>query len=217
MKKHQSGFTLIEIAIVLVIIGLLLGGVLKGQELIDSARTRSLINKIDGISAAWYAFQDRYRNYPGDMRQADCAAQIDGACAFGGDANGTIQTNNERGAVWEHLSRAGLITGNYNTAPTGSNFDCQAGVVCPENGFGMGILITFDNERLPAGGNVNEMLSDGIPSKILAEMDRKTDDGRNDSGDMSSADGGAGVSNTCNSAPAYTLNIESCGAVWTVL
>ena len=59
MKKTQSGFTLIEIAIVLVIIGLLLGGVLKGQELINSAKVRSLTNKVDGITAAWFAFQDR--------------------------------------------------------------------------------------------------------------------------------------------------------------
>ncbi|HVS27365.1 MAG TPA: prepilin-type N-terminal cleavage/methylation domain-containing protein, partial [Burkholderiales bacterium] len=49
--RKQSGFTLIEIAIVLVIIGLLLGGVLKGQELITSARVRNLISQQDGIKA----------------------------------------------------------------------------------------------------------------------------------------------------------------------
>ena len=61
MRNRQSGFTLIEIAIVLVIIGLLLGGVLKGQELITSARVRNLIATQDGVKAAYFGFLDRYR------------------------------------------------------------------------------------------------------------------------------------------------------------
>ena len=70
MRMHQRGFTLIEIAIVLVIIGLLLGGVLKGQELITSARVRNLISAQDGVKAAFFGFQDRFRAYPGDYSQA---------------------------------------------------------------------------------------------------------------------------------------------------
>ena len=69
-KSKQGGFTLIEIAIVLVIIGLLLGGVLKGQELINTARVRALNNSVDGVTAAWFSFQDRYRAFPGDYTQA---------------------------------------------------------------------------------------------------------------------------------------------------
>ena len=57
MKHSQRGFTLIEIAIVLVIIGLLLGGILKGQELITSARVRNLANQIDGVKAAYFGFR----------------------------------------------------------------------------------------------------------------------------------------------------------------
>ena len=68
--RTQKGFTLIEIAIVLVIIGLLLGGVLKGQELINTARVRALNNTVDGITAAWFSFQDRYRAFPGDYLDA---------------------------------------------------------------------------------------------------------------------------------------------------
>ena len=54
MKRNQSGFTLIEIAIVLVIIGLLLGGVLKGQELINSAKVKNLVKayQTDEVAAA---------------------------------------------------------------------------------------------------------------------------------------------------------------------
>ena len=59
MKKQQSGFTLVEIAIVLVIIGLLLGGVLKGQELINSAKVKNLANDFRTIPTFVYAYQDK--------------------------------------------------------------------------------------------------------------------------------------------------------------
>ena len=74
--KKQSGFTLVEIAIVLVIIGLLLGGILKGQELITSARVRNLADQNSGIQAAYYGFIDRYRQIPGDMPTATAQAAI---------------------------------------------------------------------------------------------------------------------------------------------
>ena len=61
MRQQQKGFTLVEIAIVLVIIGLLLGGILKGQELINSARVRNLADSTTGIQAAYFGFIDRYR------------------------------------------------------------------------------------------------------------------------------------------------------------
>ena len=70
MMYKSRGFTLIEIAIVLVIIGLLLGGVLKGQELITGARVRNLISQQDGIKAAFFGFQDRFRALPGDYAAA---------------------------------------------------------------------------------------------------------------------------------------------------
>ena len=66
MKNSQGGFTLVEIAIVLVIIGLLLGGVLKGQELITQAKIRNVANDINGMSAAVFGYQDRYKKFPGE-------------------------------------------------------------------------------------------------------------------------------------------------------
>src|SRR3954466_771698 len=108
MKKRESGFTLIEIAIVLVIIGLLLGGVLKGQELITGARVRNLIQQQDGIKAAYFGFLDRYRALPGDYSAA--TTTINGATK-NGDADGQIEASNgtdkETILAWEHLSKAG--------------------------------------------------------------------------------------------------------------
>ena len=63
-KRMQAGFTLVEIAIVLVIIGLLLGGILKGQEMITQARIKNVVNDFNGITAAYFAYQDRYRSRP---------------------------------------------------------------------------------------------------------------------------------------------------------
>jgi prepilin-type N-terminal cleavage/methylation domain-containing protein len=65
-RARQSGFTLVEIAIVLVIIGLLLGGILKGQEMITQAKIKNIVNDFNGITAAVNSYQDRYRALPGD-------------------------------------------------------------------------------------------------------------------------------------------------------
>src|SRR5260221_2943621 len=69
-KKHQRGFTLVEIAIVLVIIGLLIGGVLKGQELIYNQKVKSTYDSYRQYTAAMYGYQDRYKALPGDDANA---------------------------------------------------------------------------------------------------------------------------------------------------
>src|SRR5580658_4568769 len=66
MNRKQSGFTLVEIAIVLVIIGLLLGGILKGQEMINQAKIKNVVSDFNGIASALYGYSDRYRQLPGD-------------------------------------------------------------------------------------------------------------------------------------------------------
>src|SRR5207237_10580375 len=73
--KRTQGFTLVEIAIVLVIIGLLLGGILKGQEMITQAKIKNVISDFSGISAAYHGYQDRYRAIPGDDPNAATRCQ----------------------------------------------------------------------------------------------------------------------------------------------
>ena len=92
MNNRQSGFTLVEIAIVLVIIGLLLGGVLKGQELVNSAKVKNFVNDFRGISAFVYAYQDRFRATPGD--DAAAAGHVQGGVAATTPAGATL--NNSR-------------------------------------------------------------------------------------------------------------------------
>src|ERR1035437_6988898 len=86
MQRNQSGFTLIEIAIVLVIIGLLLGGVLKGQELINSARVKNLATDFRNLPVLIYGYQDKYKALPGD----DINAVSHVAATNNGNGNGII-------------------------------------------------------------------------------------------------------------------------------
>jgi len=189
--QKQKGFTLIEIAIVLVIIGLLLGGVLKGQELINTARVRALNNSVDGITAAWFSFQDRYRGFPGDYAMAN--VNLRGAPASG-DGGGTVNTDAERANVWVHLQAAGYITGSYDadaTNTTATEYQCNVST-CPDNGFGSGMLLSFGTEvRGAAGANAHELITGrGIPVEVIAELDRKVDDGNPITGAMQLGAGG---------------------------
>src|SRR5882672_2306595 len=178
MRKQQAGFTLIEIAIVLVIIGLLLGGVLKGQELITSARVRNLISTQDGVKAAYFGFLDRFRALPGDYTAA--TTNINGvstaACGGGnGNGNGRIETtNNENVLAWEHISKAGFINGTYTCAATEDN------TTSPVNPYGVRMQLIYDGAYGIAGaGATRHNLKTGpqIPVEIIAEVDRKIDDG----------------------------------------
>jgi len=182
MRKQQAGFTLIEIAIVLVIIGLLLGGVLKGQELITAARVRNLISTQDGIKAAYFGFLDRYRSLPGDYTATNANANIPGCGTgcFGGNGNGQIVTdgtNGEATHVWEHLSKAGFITGSY---VSGSALPTPSTANTPSNPYGAIIELEFDNTYQDPGtasNRHNMKTGNNIPSDIMAEVDRKIDDG----------------------------------------
>ncbi len=193
MRKQHSGFTLIEIAIVLVIIGLLLGGVLKGQELITAARVRNLISTQDGVKAAYFGFLDRYRALPGDYTAANANANIPGcgSSCFGGDANGQI-VGAESIHAWEHMSRAGFVTGSYIS---GSATPTAGATNTPTNPYGSLKELVFDANYQDVGTASNRHnLKTGanIPSDILAEVDRKVDDGSAAGGQVRfSAFGGA--------------------------
>lgn len=114
-SEHRHGFTLIELSIVLVIIGLLVGGVMVGKNLIRAAELNKLITDIDRFEAARITFEIKYNCAPGDCRNAS---------AFGlgnnGNGNGYVEhyaANKETWLFWKHLAGAQLISGNF----TGTN------------------------------------------------------------------------------------------------
>jgi prepilin-type N-terminal cleavage/methylation domain-containing protein len=220
--NNQKGFTLIEIAIVLVIIGLLLGGVLKGQELINTARVRALNNTVDGITAAWFSFQDRYRAFPGDYLDAQSKVNLPGAPG-GGDGNGLVDQIDERGRVWVHLQAAGYLTGGYDddtVTVAADAYDCSP-ENCPDNGFGSGMNLSYGNLVQTGSTNTHELITGrGIPVEVLAELDRKVDDGAPDSGAMQLGTPGTGWvaadETACINGSVYQLQSPSdnCAAVF---
>jgi prepilin-type N-terminal cleavage/methylation domain-containing protein len=119
--KKQQGFTLIEISIVLVIIGLLIGGVLKGQELIESSKTKSVVNDMKAVQSSYNGYIDRYKAIPGDETAATMAAR-GWVGAGGGNGNAvlaittaqTFTNGGEQAAFWRALRASNLMTG----APT---------------------------------------------------------------------------------------------------
>lgn len=121
--KNQGGFTLVELAVVMMIIGLLIGGVLKGQELIENARITSVIAQVKAYESATTTFRDTYDALPGDMptataRVAGCAAPCDDGngnsiigVAGGLGSNQSAAAADETRLFWRHLLLADLITG----------------------------------------------------------------------------------------------------------
>ena len=210
--RRQQGFTLIEIAIVLVIIGLLLGGILKGQELITSARVRNLISQQDGIKAAFYGFQDRYRALPGDYKLANTNLGGTGTVTAG-DGNGQILDATGTGTkesilVWDHLTRAGFLNGNftYDTAVNDST--------TPKNPYGQFVQLIYD-ETYGSGATPlppkrhNLKTGSQIPVEIAAEIDRKTDDGNPVSGSFQFSPYSSGTTPTaanCVDSTAWKLS-----------
>lgn len=119
----QKGFTLVEIAIVLVIIGLLLGGVLKGRELIASSKIKAAVQQVSSLQSAIYTFRDKYKYNPGDFNAAVATfgATFGGAAIANGNGNGFIE-NAERGQVFLQLQAAGLISGSSDGTDSATGY-----------------------------------------------------------------------------------------------
>lgn len=204
----QRGFTLVEIAIVLVIAGLLLGGVLKGQELITSAKVRNMADQITSIGAAYHGFLDRYRQVPGDWPATPAAQAIPGVSS-GGNGNGRLDAVGgsewtEPLAAWEQLARSGFLQGNYvggNTAPLATQTDRA-----PRNTFNGFMLMTRSDDYLDLGTPTERqllVLGRGVPVNVMRELDLKLDDGLPQTGALRQAlSSGAALGELAQSAEA---------------
>ncbi len=111
LQKCVPAFSLIEMSIVLVVIGIIAGAVFKGQELLESAKIRSIVQDFQHYSLSVGMYQETYQTLPGD----DSKASIHFTGADSGDGNGQI-TGKEPDLFWQHLSKASIL--NSDTAPT---------------------------------------------------------------------------------------------------
>ena len=185
-RFHKArGFTLVEIAIVLVIIGLLLGGILKGQELINNAKVRAIADRQNSLKIAWFAFIDRYAAAPGDYIQAKI--YIGGGVSGDGDGNLDPAESVE---AFQQMTSTGLLRCGHCTGGDGSGFPKASNSVI--NTYG-GVMSIWNDSTYysfrgkdTATGNSRLLIHTGprIPSNVIAEVDRKIDDGVPNQGDM---------------------------------
>jgi prepilin-type N-terminal cleavage/methylation domain-containing protein len=219
-KSQQSGFTLVEIAIVLVIIGLLLGGILKGQELINSAKVKNLANDFRVIPTYIYAYQDKFKALPGDdclakTHVGDPAVDLATPCptpAGNGVINGawnTTANTDESFLFWQHVRLANLAAG-----PTATNDPAYT----PRNAVGGAIGISSTTTS-PAPGQVQvqgmtgtyQVCSAGILGKFVKQLDIQMDDGNTATGSMRAVPDASGLgtaataTNTIDEAAPYTV------------
>ena len=199
MKRSQTGFTLVEIAIVLVIIGLLLGGILKGQEMITQAKIKNAITDFSGISAAYFGYQDRYRATPGDDALATrwttptAAIPGDGNRVLTGVYNSTAavtaaSADNESRLWWDHLRRSGFVSGSGVTNPS----NAFNGLLGAQTGDGPTAAGTAPAAVL--GGITNLILcSTNLPDKVAIALDVQMDDGLVATGAVRGMEGSAPV------------------------
>jgi prepilin-type N-terminal cleavage/methylation domain-containing protein len=214
MKRinNEKGFTLVEIAIVLVIIGLLLGGVLKGQELIENGKVKRAANDLNGVVAAFNAYIDRYNRLPGDdgpttllTARGGSWAGVPGVTPNGvidGAANQTFTGGTSTDLFWQHLRAAGFITGN----PVDTNL-----AALPRNAFGG--LMGFTSAVTLSNMTGNKICMSQVPGKLAVNLDNQLDDGEPDTGSLR-ASGCVSGQNTNPVNTAVTVYNE--GLVYTI-
>jgi prepilin-type N-terminal cleavage/methylation domain-containing protein len=210
MNKQQSGFTLVEIAIVLVIIGLLLGGVLKGQELINSAKVKNFANDFRNVPLFIYGYQDRYRAIPGDDLNAVAhlgagATQLAGATVGNGVIDGNwwdgAAAGTETVTFWEHVRRANLAAG---AVPIATDADLPANAEGGRIGIESGTTVAA-NQYISGLSGSYIICSRSILGRFAKQLDVTMDDGNPFTGSVRAVPG----------SPAARANAASCNVAGT--
>jgi len=183
MKKQQTGFTLIELAIVLVIIGLLLGGVLKGQELINSAKVKNLAADFRSVPVYIYGYQDKYRALPGDdptaVNHLGTGTTQASTTTSNGKIDGAWDTTTdiaESCVFWEHVRKSGLAVGSF---PVQCSVSTSATIPRNAEGGRVGIQSITGSPaftKITGMTGATVVCSDAIQGKLAKQLDITLDD-----------------------------------------
>jgi len=234
-KNRQAGFSLIEAAIVLAVAGLLIGGALQGQTLIENARIQSVVDQVQGYRTAVTTFQDKYNALPGNFSEA--TTRLNASLVNGGGA-GTLGTtvlsagSTENVQFWQHLAAANLVTG-VNARPAATAANAQLGREIPATRLGGGIVAvaadgttTSNSVAIPRGtwlriGDGAPTTADGATSGDFAEnailtpdqayqIDKSLDDGNPRTGKVMATGTGCATGTAPNFSYDGTSSNRSC-------
>jgi prepilin-type N-terminal cleavage/methylation domain-containing protein len=212
--KKEAGFTLVEIAIVLVVIGLLLGAILAGQEVVLNGQIRNTVNEYNNVASAVFVYQDRYRQIPGDDSTAAARWLATNAVSGNGDRqiNGTwdataaVAGTSEGGIFWHHLRNDELVAGARDgTAATA--------FALPLNAFN-GQIGVQEGAFTQAGALTDRVIcQSNIPFKAAVIIDARIDDddGSGAGSDTGSLQGGDNDSPPATNGAAVTDYTEALG------
>ena len=213
-RHTQSGFSLLELAIAITILAILAGGALKGRELINTANVQATATDLANLETAITAFRSRYSALPGDFGGA-ANAGLNANGGANGNNNGQID-NTEISVAYSHLQQAGFISGNY-VVPNPAVANCAA-ASCQESALGgFYVLSNAVNTATPPPSQLSIQITDSASGRLLAELDRKMDDGNPSTGDIqdSTAAPGcttAGAAGTADDA--WTETNNNCSALY---
>lgn len=195
LSTYYRGFTLIEMAVVLSVVGLLLGSALKSTTLIERAQAKRLQKDFDTVKTAILLYEDQYKAMPGDDAHANVHVHADingnGDHRLDGVWTDTPNTSSETANLWIHLEKAGLLNGNSNqnvamTNLFGGAMGIQSGAVPP--------ILKLNGQMI--------MCSAGINGTLAVELDQRLDDGNTATGDMMAA---VDVSGTSSAEPSSNV------------
>lgn len=197
MKNVQiKAFTLVELAIVLIIIGLITGGVVGAQSLINSAKMAAVISEFQSFDAAIKAFKLEYDSLPGDIDEA--------SLYWSGEVNGNndkriFSYNTEGVRAWRHLALSGILPGNYDgTFNSISPADLRPNENHPESSVDGAVYQINWKQKTNRSGNSIYLVSLDILSlvdpKDARKIDLKLDDGHGSTGLLHGENAGCGSS-----------------------
>lgn len=227
----RKGFTLVEIAIVLVVIGLLIGGILAARSMIETATTNKMVSQFSAYETAIRNFKQRFNGLPGDIQNS----QFNIAAGVGGDGDGKVTSTNSGGntfeqtLAWAHLQAAGLKFPDNNILTgilyaRGDGVQYPVGITNPKTPYGqnIGILIGYNTSVSGYNGygyygsevywykhyfqiykESTNWAEQGLYAKQAGSLDAKIDDGYIDTGKVVK-----GAHNGCNASDNHRYDYD---------